>query len=149
MRGAATFTDKRYPRAHVWRFDGGIQVPASSAPDVVPAPLSDPAAVDPEEAFVASLSSCHMLWFLALAAARGHVIDRYRDAAIGVLAKDADGGMSISRVTLRPEVRIVGANRPSADDAAALHRAAHARCFIARSVRCEVVCDPAPIEFGE
>src|SRR5262245_54561777 len=104
----ARFTDNRYSRAHRWTFDGGAQVPASSSPHVVPVPLSDPAGVDPEEAFVASLSSCHMLWFLSLAAKRGFVIESYRDEAVGILEKNAEGRPAITRVTLRPAIQFSG-----------------------------------------
>ncbi len=74
-RGDAKFTDNRYSRRHLWRFDGGIEVPASSSPHSVPLPYSSADAVDPEEAFVASIASCHMLWFLSIAAKRGHRVD--------------------------------------------------------------------------
>ena len=141
-REGATFTDNRYSRGHRWLFDGGIEVPASSSPDVVPPPLSVEEAVDPEEAFVASLSSCHMLWFLAVAAKRGFVVDSYRDEAAGVLGKNPSGKLAMTRVTLRPDVRFVGDERPTDDDVAAMHREAHERCFIASSVTTEVVCEP-------
>lgn len=137
-RGDQPFTDGRYRRVHEWAFDGGAVVPASASPDVVPVPLSDPSAVDPEEAFVAALASCHMLWFLALAAKRGFRVDRYEDEAVGTLEKDADGRQSIHRVVLRPRVSFSGDRRPGAADLDALHREAHEECFIARSVRSEV-----------
>src|SRR5262245_60924184 len=111
-RGGARFTDNRYSRGHVWRFDGGVAVPASSSPHVVPLPLSVAAAVDPEEAFVASLSSCHMLWFLSIAAKRGFVVDDYRDEAVGVMEKNAEGRLAMTRVTLRPAVRFSGDRAP-------------------------------------
>src|ERR1041385_55953 len=107
-RDGAVFTDNRYSRGHRWRFDGGVEVPASSSSHVVPLPLSVAAAVDPEEAFVASLSSCHMLWFLSIAARRGFVVESYRDDAVGVLAKDEGGKLTMTRVTLRPDVRFGG-----------------------------------------
>lgn len=138
---AETFTDNRYNRAHTWRFDGGAEVPGSSSPHSVPVPLSDPAAVDPEEAFVAALSSCHMLWFLSLAARRGFVVDTYIDAAEGVMGKDAEGKTAITCVTLRPEVRFGGAP-PTGEELEALHHEAHERCFIANSVKSEVRCEP-------
>jgi organic hydroperoxide reductase OsmC/OhrA len=139
-RGAA-FTDNRYSRAHAWHFDGGVTVPASASPHVVPLPLSDPAAVDPEEAFVAALSSCHMLWFLSLAAGRGFVVDRYDDPATGVMAKNADGKLAMTVVTLHPRVSFGGAKRPTAEEIAGLHHEAHEKCFIANSVRTEVRCE--------
>jgi organic hydroperoxide reductase OsmC/OhrA len=141
-RGQAKFTDNKYSRGHRWRFDGGIEVPASSSPAVVPLPLSVEEAVDPEEAFVASLSSCHMLSFLYIAAKRGFVVDSYRDEAVGVLEKDASGGSSVTRVTLRPETRLSGDKRPSIDDLEAMHHEAHEQCFIARSVKTDVRCEP-------
>ncbi len=141
IRGGAVFVDNRYSRAHVWRFDGGAEISASSSPHVVPAPLSDPAAVDPEEAFVASLSSCHMLWFLSLAAKRGLVVERYVDEAVGVLDHNAEGRLAMTRVTLRPTVRFAGIP-PGAEELRALHDEAHHQCFIASSVRTEVLCDP-------
>lgn len=141
-REGATFTDNRYSRAHVWRFDGGIEVPASSSPQVVPIPMSVAAAVDPEEAFVASLSSCHMLWFLSIAAKRGYSVETYRDEAVGVMAKDPSGRMAMTLVTLRPAVEFGGDLRPTADDLLVLHREAHEQCYIANSVRTEVRCEP-------
>jgi organic hydroperoxide reductase OsmC/OhrA len=141
-RDGAAFTDNRYSRGHRWLFDGGVEVPASSSPQVVPLPLSVAAAVDPEEAFVASLSSCHMLWFLAIAAQRGFVVDRYRDEAVGVMAKDTCGKLAMTRVTLRPDVHFGGDRRPSADDVAAMHHEAHEQCFIASSVKTDVRCEP-------
>jgi organic hydroperoxide reductase OsmC/OhrA len=141
-RDGAPFTDNRYSRGHRWLFDGGIEVPASSSPHVVPVPMSVTAAIDPEEAFVASLSSCHMLWFLFLAAKRGFVVDSYKDNAVGVMGKDASGKLAMTRVTLRPEVRFVGQAHPKADEAIALHHAAHEECFIARSVKTDVRCEP-------
>ena len=144
-RNGATFTDNRYSRGHRWLFDGGVEVPASSSPHVVPAPMSVAAAVDPEEAYVASLSSCHMLWFLFLAAKRGFVVDSYKDEAVGVMAKDASGKLAITRVTLRPEVRFVGQVQPKANEVIALHHAAHEECFIARSVKTGVRCEPVSL----
>lgn len=141
-RDGAAFTDNRYSRGHRWLFDGGVEVPASSSPKVVPIPLSVAAAVDPEEAFVVSLSSCHMLWFLSLAAKRGFVVDTYRDAAVGVMAKDSSGKLAMTRVTLRPETRFAGEGQPTADDLVTLHQEAHELCFIARSVKTEVECEP-------
>lgn len=141
-RAGAVFSDNRYSRAHVWRFDGGTEVRASASPHVVPAPLSDPAGVDPEEAFVASLSSCHMLWFLSIAAKRGLVVDRYVDEAVGVLAPNADGRLAMTRVTLRPAVSFAGSRVPDAAELRELHERAHHECYIATSVRTDVVCEP-------
>src|SRR5687767_13345960 len=142
-RGDAVFTDARYSRRHRWLFDGGIEVPASSSPTVVPIPMSDAAAVDPEEAFVVSLSSCHMLWFLSIAAKRGFLVDSYRDEAVGVMAKDSSGMLAMTRVTLHPDVRFGGDRQPTADAVAAMHHDAHEHCFISRSVKTDVRCEPA------
>ena len=136
----AAFTDNRYSRAHRWEFDGGATVHASSSPAVVPAPLSDAAGVDPEEAFVASLSSCHMLWFLFFAAKGGFVVDAYRDAAVGQMEKNTDGSQWMARVVLRPDVRFAGA-APAAAEMAAMHDKAHHACFIANSVKTTVTVE--------
>lgn len=141
-RGDQPFTDRRYSRAHRLQFDGGVELPASSSPAVVPLPYSDAAAVDPEELFVASLASCHMLWFLDIACRAGWCVDGYEDAAEGVLAKDGEGRLAMTRVTLRPTVRFAGDRRPDAAELARLHEAAHAACFIANSVRTELRCEP-------
>ena len=137
-RDGEAFTDNRYSRAHQWDFDGGVTVPASSSPHAVRAPLSNPAAVDPEEAFVASLSSCHMLWFLSLAAKKGFVVESYEDRAVGRLEKDEHGKMAISRVLLSPEIRFGGSTQPTSEELRALHDAAHHECFIANSVKTTV-----------
>ena len=136
------FTDNRYSRRHVLRFDGGTVLAGSSSPNVVPLPLSDASAVDPEEMFVASLASCHMLWFLSLAAQQGWRVDSYEDDATGTLARDAEGRLAMTRVTLRPRVRCIGQRQPSAVELQALHGRAHEACFIARSVKTEVRCEP-------
>ena len=141
-RGDQTFTDHRYSRAHTWKFDGGTEVPASSSPHVVPLPMSSASAVDPEEAFIASLASCHLLWFLALAAKRGYTVDSYADEAVGVLEKNAAGKLAITKVTLRPVIVFSGAKLPDRAAVDALHHAAHEECFIANSIRSEVVIDP-------
>ncbi|MEM6646046.1 MAG: OsmC family protein [Bacteroidota bacterium] len=127
--------DNRYHRAHAWSFDGGVTVPASSPPSVVPVPMSDAAAVDPEEAFVAALSSCHMLWFLSLAARQRFVVERYDDAAEGVMQPDADGRMAITHVWLQPVIVFGGDRQPTPEHVAKLHQQAHARCFLANSVK--------------
>jgi organic hydroperoxide reductase OsmC/OhrA len=134
-RQGAAFTDNRYSRAHRWEFDGGVGVPASSSPSAVKIPLSDPAAVDPEEAFVASLSSCHMLWFLSLAARKGFVVDAYVDTAVGYLERNDEGRWAITRATLRPRIVFGGGSAPTPEELKALHDAAHRECFIANSVK--------------
>lgn len=134
---SAAFTDQRYSRAHRWRFDGGIEVAASSSPHVVPLPYSVAENVDPEEAFVAALASCHMLFFLSLAAKRGFVVDRYTDAAQGTLEKDADGKMAMTRVVLNPRVTYGGPS-PDRDLESALHHQSHELCFLASSVKTRI-----------
>jgi organic hydroperoxide reductase OsmC/OhrA len=132
------FTDRRYSRAHTWHFDGGAQLPASSSPHGVPLPFSRPEYVDPEEALVAAIASCHMLTFLFLAAKRGYVVDRYVDPSIGEMGRNEEGRPAVTRVTLRPEIHFSGPRIP--DDAAvhALHHQAHAECIIANSVRAAI-----------
>ena len=140
--GDADFLAKRYSRAHTWTFDGGVVVPASSSPYVVPVPMSDAGAVDPEEAFVAALSSCHMLWFLDIAARAGYAVESYEDAADGHMGRDGAGKLVVDVVTLRPRARFAGTRVPDAAALAALHHEAHAQCFLANSVRCEIRCEP-------
>jgi organic hydroperoxide reductase OsmC/OhrA len=146
QRGSAAFLDEKYSRGHLWRFDGGIDVPASASPHVVRPPLSVEAAVDPEEALVAALSSCHMLWFLSIAAKHGFVVDRYRDEAVGVMGRNAAGKIAITRVTLRPAIAFAGpaagGRLPAPEELDAMHQEAHAKCFIANSVTSEVRCEP-------
>jgi organic hydroperoxide reductase OsmC/OhrA len=141
-RDGAVFTDNSYSRLHRWSFTGGIDVPGSASPDLVPPPLSSPTAIAPEEAFVVGLSSSHMLWFLSLAARRGFVVESYRDEALGVLGENTHGKMAMKRVTLRPEVRFGGARLPTKEDVVALHDDAHDQCFIAHSVNTDVRCEP-------
>ena len=137
------FTGNRYSRAHDWRFDGGAVVRGSSAPTSVPEPMSDPAAVDPEEVLVAALSSCHMLFFLAFAAKGGFVVDSYRDEAVGLLGRDERGKTSITTITLRPAATFSGAPAPDAAAIEALHHRAHEACYIANSIRAEVTVEPS------
>jgi organic hydroperoxide reductase OsmC/OhrA len=137
-RGSAAFTDRKYSRAHSWRFDGGAVVPGSSSPHSVPVPCSDPAAVDPEEALVAAVSSCHMLWFLSLAADQGYLIDSYRDAAEAQLGPIGYGRQGVTDIVLRPQVTFSGAQHPDQAAVDALHRVAHERCYIANSLRTAV-----------
>jgi organic hydroperoxide reductase OsmC/OhrA len=141
-RGDEAFVDNRYSRRHLIRFDGGAELAGSSSPAVVRPPLSDPSAVDPEEMFIASLSSCHMLWFLSIAAKEKFRVDRYEDEAEGVMEKDAEGKMAVTRVTLRPRVAFSGEKVPSAQDLERLHHRAHEECFIANSVKTDVRCEP-------
>ena len=142
LRGEQNFLDNRYSRRHQLRFDGGAEVPGSSSPHVVSVPMSDAAAVDPEEAFVASLASCHMLFFLSIAVKRRIRVDRYFDAATGLMAKNADGKMAVTVVTLHPEVTFSGERIPDREEIERIHHEAHEACFIANSVKSEVRCEP-------
>ena len=147
-RAAAAFTDNRYSRGHVWRFDGGLEVPASSSPQVVPVPLSVEAALDPEEAFVAALASCHMLWFLSLAAKAGHVVESYQDDASGVMARNTEGKLAMTEVTLYPVVTVAAQAAPTEEQHAALHDEAHAQWHIANSARTRGHCRPTLVIAG-
>ena len=138
----ADFVRNRYSRAHEWRFDGGAVVRASASPSVVRAPLSDPAGVDPEEAFVASISSCHMLWFLSIAAQKGYVVYRYDDEAVGTMRKNAAGKEWVAEVVLRPRITFGGDRQPDTAELEALHHEAHAECFIAHSVKSDIRVEP-------
>ena len=136
------FARGRYSRAHRWDFDGGAQVRASASPHVVRAPWSDASAVDPEEAYVAALSSCHMLWFLSLAAAQGFVVESYDDDAIGHMHDVRPQRPAITLVILRPRVVFAAAHAADAAQLAALHHQAHDHCFLANSVRTEIRVEP-------
>lgn len=142
VRGDQNFLDNRYSRKHIMRFDAGIDVPGSASPHVVPAPYSDAFAVDPEEAFVASLSSCHMLCFLSIAVKRKFVVEHYSDKAVGIMAKNTLGKMAMTVVTLRPNVTFSGDNLPTRLDIDQMHHLAHETCFIASSVKTDVQCEP-------
>ncbi|MEW5824153.1 MAG: OsmC family protein [Pseudomonadota bacterium] len=141
-RSEQKFIDGRYSRKHILRFDGGIEVRGSASPHVVPLPYSVADAVDPEEAFVSSLSSCHMLWFLSIAARQGFVVDHYHDVAEGVMEKNPEGKFMVSLVTLRPAVKFSGEKQPTRSELEQLHHQAHDECFIANSVKTEVRCEP-------
>ena len=136
-RESPDYTYETYNRDHDWIFDGGITVRGSAAP----AYLGNTACVDPEEAFVASLSSCHMLTLLAIAAKKGFVVDQYRDEAVGVMSKNAEGRLAVTRVTLRPEITFSGDKTPTPEELRTLHDQAHHACFIANSVKTEVVVE--------
>jgi organic hydroperoxide reductase OsmC/OhrA len=133
-RGGAEFSHQKYPRDHTWSFDCGQTMMATAAP----AYLGNPAHVDPEEAFVASLSSCHMLTFLAIACKQRFVLDSYDDEAVGHMEKDDDGKLAITRVELRPKIEWSGDRVPSAEELDKMHHAAHEHCFIANSVKTKV-----------
>jgi organic hydroperoxide reductase OsmC/OhrA len=143
-RSGPDFVKGKYSREHTWTFDGGVTVPASPSPSVVPAPWSNAAHVDPEEAFVAAISSCHLLTFLWLASREGFQADRYHDEAVGVMTKNERGVPWISRVTLRPRIAWSGPKQPTPADLDRLHHRAHEECFIANSVKTEVVVEPPP-----
>jgi len=136
------FLKGRYSREHTWTFDGGVTVPASPSPSVVPVPYSNPAGVDPEEAYVASIASCHMLTFLYVAMREGFVVERYEDDAVGVMRKNERGAIWVAAVTLHPRVVYGGEKRPTAADVDHLHHLAHEQCFIANSVKTEITVAP-------
>ncbi|KKO65610.1 OsmC-like protein [Janthinobacterium sp. KBS0711] len=142
QRDGQDFAGQRYSRGHEWQFDGGLTVAASSSPLSVPLPMSVAANIDPEEALVAATSSCHMLFFLSLAAQRGYVIDDYRDDAVGDLGKNAAGRLAMTRIVLRPRIAFAG-TPPSPEALAALHHDAHERCYIANSLTADVVVEGA------
>ncbi|MEO6874830.1 MAG: OsmC family protein [Opitutaceae bacterium] len=139
------FLKGRYSREHTWTFDGGLTVPASPSPTVVPVPWSNPANLDPEEAFVASISSCHMLTWLWLAGRAGYAIESYRDEAIGVMTKSENGIPWISSVVLNPVIIYAGEKRPDAAEDTRLHQLAHEQCFIANSIKTVVTVGPGPL----
>jgi organic hydroperoxide reductase OsmC/OhrA len=141
--GEGDFAKGRYSREHTWTFDGGTVVSASSSPSVVPTPMSNPTYVDPEEAFVASLSSCHMLTFLYAANRKGFVVSSYDDEAVGTTSKNEAGVPWISTVVLRPRIMYAGDKEPTPEEEHALHEAAHHGCFIAQSVKTDVKVEPA------
>lgn len=134
-RSSEEFIDSKYSRGHSWTFDGGTTVPASSSPHVVPLPYSIEANVDPEEAFVASLSSCHMLFFLSIAAKNNYVVEQYTDDAIGIMERDSSGRLSMSRVTLRPKIVFSGNIMPTKEKIEKIHHQSHEQCYIANSVK--------------
>lgn len=141
-RGEQNFLDNRYSRKHSIRFDGGLEIPASSSPHVVPVPYSDASAADPEEMLVAALTNCHMLWFLSLSAKRGFRVDTYVDKAVGVMGKNAKGKLFLAQATLNPAVKFSGSKIPSMEEFEELHHKAHEECFIANSVLTEVNIKP-------
>jgi len=137
-RTSPEFRKGKYSREHTWTFDGGVTVPASPSPSVVPVPYSNPAHVDPEEAFVAAVSSCHMLTYLYLACQKGFEVDSYRDEAVGVMTKNQSGVLWISSVTLYPQIAYSGEKLPTPAEEEHLHHLAHEQCFIANSIKTEV-----------
>jgi len=135
------YTDNKYSRAHNWIFDGGLVVPASSSPHVVPLPYSIEENIDPEEAFIASLSSCHMLFFLSIIAKKKYIVDTYQDKASGIMKKNNKGMLYMGQVTLKPEVQFLEGNKPSVKEFKKIHHEAHTQCFIANSVKTDVLIE--------
>lgn len=142
QRTSPDFVRGRYSREHTWTFDGGITVAASSSPHVVPTPWSNPACVDPEEAFVASIASCHMLTFLYLAAKLGFQVDSYEDEAVGSVTKNEKGVPWVSAVVLKPSILYGGDKLPTPAEKEQLHHFAHEQCFIANSVKTNITVHP-------
>lgn len=140
-RTGPDFLERRYSREHTWTFDGGAVVSASPSPCVVPVPWANPQFIDPEEAYVASVSSCHMLWFLHMAVDAGFIADSYRDEAVGIMTKNEEGIPWMSRITLHPRVIWSGERTPTALEEENLHHEAHRRCFIAASIKTEVLVE--------
>lgn len=140
------FLKGRYSRAHTWTFDGGVTVQASTSPGVVPAPFADPSHVDPEEALVAAVASCHMLTFLYIAATAGIVVEKYVDNAVGHLVKNDAGRYWVGRVDLYPQIQFRGDKIPTPEEIAEMHHDTHSACFIANSVRSEIVVNE--VELG-
>jgi organic hydroperoxide reductase OsmC/OhrA len=137
-KSSELFSDLKYSRAHKWIFDGGIELAGSSSPHVVPLPMSDESAVDPEEAYVASISSCHMLWFLSIAAGEKYIIESYEDEAEGILAKAENGRLAMTEITLKPKIIFSGNKIPGEDEINMMHHLAHEKCFIANSVKTKI-----------
>ena len=132
------FLKGKYSREHTWTFDGGFSMPASPSPSAVPTPYSNPAHVDPEEAYVAAVSSCHMLTFLYLASRQGFQVDSYSDEAVGHMNKNEQGIPWVSSITLNPKIVYSGQKQPGPQEQEKLHHAAHEQCFIANSIKTEV-----------
>ncbi len=141
-RDNGDFLRGKYSREHTWTFDGGLSIPASPSPSVVPAPYSNPANIDPEEAFVASIASCHMLTYLYLASRQGFQIDSYHDQAVGTITKHENGVPWVSVVALKPKIAYGGSKIPTPVEEAHLHHLAHEQCFIANSIKTQVTVAP-------
>ncbi|WP_448574408.1 OsmC family protein [Trichothermofontia sp.] len=139
QRQEDAFIDRKYSREHIWKFDGGGEILASASPHVVPEPYANPAHVDPEEAFIAAIASCHMLWFLAIAAKHRFVVDRYLDQAVGILEKNEVGNLAITKIYLNPQVIFAGDHLPTEQQIEEMHDLAHHSCFLANSVKAEII----------
>lgn len=137
IRSGESFENGKYSRIHTWKFDGGMEISASASPSVVPLPYSSEECLDPEEAFVASISSCHMLFFLSIAAKRGYVVNSYKDSAIGVLSRNSQK-YSITSVKLNPVIEFDGENKPDRNTISQIHNESHNNCFIANSVKTDI-----------
>lgn len=137
FRSGASFKNGKYSRKHTWRFDGGIELSASASPSVVPSPYSSAECLDPEEAFVASISSCHMLFFLSIAAKRGYVVNSYKDSAVGILSS-FENKHSITTVKLKPVIEFDGENQPNRSTISEIHQESHKNCFIANSIKTNI-----------
>lgn len=135
------FTDKKYSRGHTWEFDGGVRVPASSSPHAVPLPYSIEENVDPEEALIAAISSCHMLAFLYVAAKRNFVVDEYTDNVSGLMEKNSEGKYAVTKATLRPKIKFSGAEQPTRQQLEEMHHQAHEECYIANSVKTKITTE--------
>jgi len=140
-KSTENYIDNKYSRGHQWIFDGGLTVQASSSPHIVPLPYSVAENVDPEEAFVASLSSCHMLFFLSIAAKRKYVVDSYVDNAVGIMSKDSDDNLAMTQVTLKPKASFSGEKLPTLEQLEKMHHQAHQQCFIANSVKTKIITE--------
>lgn len=139
QRNQAKFTDNKYSREHLWQFDGGTKIPASSSPQVVPVPHSNPNYIDPEEAFIASIASCHMLWFLAIAANQEFTIESYLDRAVGLMSQNKDGKLAMTQITLSPTIVFSADNLPTTKQVEKMHQEAHQNCFLANSIKTEII----------
>ncbi|TQV76488.1 OsmC family peroxiredoxin [Aliikangiella marina] len=139
QRNSQDFLANEYSRGHEWRFDGGVTVPASASPHIVPLPWSVEENVDPEEAFAAALSSCHMLFFLSIASKRKIQVESYTDKAEAIMENNSQGKMVISKVILKPQIAFSGEKIPTQAEVDRLHHLAHESCFLANSVKCEVI----------
>ncbi|MCJ8313100.1 MAG: OsmC family protein [Saccharospirillaceae bacterium] len=135
------YIDNKYSRGHEWSFDGGVTVQASSSPHIVPLPYSVEANVDPEEAFIASLSSCHMLFFLGIAAKRRYVVDSYLDNAVGLMEKVEAGNIEMTQITLKPNVKFSGERQPTMEQLKKMHHQSHEQCFLANSVKTKIITE--------
>lgn len=140
-RDGQSFLTNEYSRGHLWQFDGGVSVAASASPHIVPLPYSVAENVDPEEAFVASLSSCHMLFFLSIAAKQKYQVERYNDKAEGILENNVDGQLAMTLVKLKPIIEFSGEKIPSKEKISQIHHLAHKSCFLANSVKTKVVVE--------